>query len=253
MGTLRNLALGCAALLVFAGCGRLAPEKALSQAAAAALDGNWHLALDESASCLRGDEKNVEAMVLKGISLHELHRSDEALEILEKAADLAPQQHAVHFLLGWVLSENKKYGDALQPLRHALELKPDHADTLILLSRCTLEQNLPEGIEYLETLKRSPGFRQKSALYNSQAYIWLNQGHYETARKLLLEAWRLDQRNPIILQNLAVLHDQYLQDPAKAMRFYRYCLSACQQTGDVGRQAGILQRLRSLSRENRNR
>jgi Flp pilus assembly protein TadD len=252
MTRLKKLVLGLLALLAFAGCNRISPEKALRQAGDAALNGNWHLALDESSACLRSDKKNVEAMVVKGISLHELNRSDEALEILERAADLAPDRHAVQFLLGWVLSENEKYGDALQPLRRAYELQPDHADTLILLSRCTLEQNLPEGIEYLQALKKRSGLRQKSVLYNSEAYIWLNQGHYETARKLLLQAWRLDPKNPIVLQNLAVLHDQYLQDPVRAMRFYRYCLSACQQAGDTERQAGILQRLRSLSRENRN-
>jgi len=55
--------------------------------------------------------------------------------------------------------------------------------------------------------------------------------------------------DPVILQNMAILHDQYLRQPAEALKYYRLCLDACKQYGDTARGARIHKRIRQIDRE----
>ncbi len=251
-----QLLLAAAAMLLAAGCARLSPEEALRQAADAISTGRWHLAEELTGRCLEAAPANLEALILQGIAQYELHRPKDAVASLEKAVEIAPNRFAPHYFLGWVLAESGDYGEALKPLREAHRLNPEHGDTLILLGRCCLEQNLAtEGIQHLGALRAKPIFKQSpalsSALYNGLACLLLTQGHYQGASANLVRALEKAPQNPVILQNLAVLHDQYLQDPVQALHYYRYCISACQAAGDSGRQALVQLRLRQLARQRR--
>lgn len=221
----------------------------LKEANAAAANGNWQLASDITEKVLRKDKTNLTARILHGICLQEMQRGDEALASLEQAATLAPDNFTAQYFYGWALAENGRFADALVPLRRAYDLRKDNQDLLILLARCSLEQNLPEGARYLQCLQRYPTLEAKPELYNALGVLWVNQGQYELAKRNFTKAWQRLPQSTVAPQNLAVLYDQYLRNPTEALKHYRFCLAECEKTGDSLQGAKIRDRILQLARE----
>jgi len=248
MARLTKVVVAAVAMTILAtGCMNI-PAK-LKEANAAAANGNWQLASDITEKVLRKDRNNLSALILHGICLQEMQRGDEALTYLEHAATLAPDNFSAQYFHGWALSENGRFADALVPLRRAYDLRKDHQDLLILLARCSLEQNLPEGARYLQCLQRYPTLEAKPELYNALGVLWVNQGQYDLARRNFLKAWQRLPQSTVAPQNLAVLYDQYLRNPTEALRHYRFCLGECEKTGDSLQGAKIRDRILQLARE----
>lgn len=244
---LASVGLMAVAGLAVTGCMNV--QAKLQEAAAAASKGNWQQGYEITQKCLKKEKTNVSALVLNGFCLFELGRSDEALAMLEQGATQAPDNFAAQYFYGWILSESGRYADALVPLRRAHQLRPNHQDLLILLSRCCIEQNLPEGARYLQALRRFPNMENRPELYNALGVLWLNQGQLELAKRQFMVAWAKDNSNLIAPQNLAVMFDQYMHNPTEALRHYRFCLDANQRSGDQLRAAKINDRIQQLSKE----
>lgn len=240
-----GLLAGASALL--SGCMNV-PAK-LQEAAAAASAGNWQSAQELAEKCLHKEKTNVTALVLNGIALHELGNSEAAAVQLEQAALLGPNDYAAQYFCGWVLSENGRHGEALIPLRRANELRKNNQDLLVLLSRCCMAQNLPEGAKYLQQLRRFPAMDGRPELYNDLGVLWMNQGLYDLAVKNLLTAWQKDPKSVVIPQNLAVLYDQYMHNPVAALPYYRFCYNKSLEMGDTLRAAQVNERIVLLAAE----
>jgi tetratricopeptide (TPR) repeat protein len=240
-----------AALLLLTGCAARDPEALLQEAASAASASQWALAVDLTDQALDSAPHSIPARILNGLALHQLRQTDDALEALERAATEAPDHFGAQYFHGWALCEAGRYADALRPLERAYALRAEHPDLLILLSRCCLEQNLRKGIVYLQALREHRAYEDSPEVYNALAMLWLGQGEPDKAREYLLLAETKAPGKPVLLQNLAVLYDQYLNDPERALRYYRYCLSESQKIGDRQREARALRRLKALSRADR--
>jgi len=234
-------------LLGAAGCGPVDVEETLRQADAAAREGDWQTVETLARRALRVADDNIEAMVLQGIALYRTGRIDEALRVLARAAALAPEDYDAQLFYGWLLCEVGRYGDALEPLEKAWSIRSDNRDLMTLLARVCLEQNLERGLRYLQGLRRFREFRESVELYNDLGVLWLQHGEIEEGLRNLTRALSLAPRTPVVLQNLAVAWDNWGRDPDTALRYYRYCLAVCQQTGDRMRAARIQARLRELS------
>ncbi len=221
-----------------------------SGAIQAAAAGHWRSAVELTEQCRTADPGNVDIMVLHGFCLFEMRRVEEALEHLAAAAAAAPDKFIPQFFYGWILSETGRHGDAIGPLRSAYELRaqyPKHVgDVLVLLSRCCLEQKLPEGKSYLQGLRRYRTPASSAEVYNGLGMLYFYEAQYENARESFLTALDSDPENAVVLQNLAVLHDQYLLQPKPAQRYYIHCLKASQLAGDNVREVRIRERLRHL-------
>ena len=240
-------------LFVTHGCQRPDPGLLYSEAVTAAATGNWRAALDLLERCQDVAPDDVSVKVLHGFCLFEMRRTADSLDVLEQAATAAPGDFNAQFFYGWILSECGRYGDAIGPLMQAYDQRRDHQavlpDVLVLLSRCCLEQNLVEGTGYLQALRRYRAFDRAPEVYNALGIMYLRQGDYDNACASLLTALEKDDGNAVVLQNLAVLHDQYLQKPKEAMRYYRDSLQACQLINDSTRQAAVRNRLRQLAQQ----
>jgi len=235
-----------ASLLLTGGCYNV--QAKLQEAVVAASTGNYQLGYEITEKCLKKERANVSAMVLNGICLHYLQRDADAAVILDQAATAAPDNFAAQYFYGWVLADSGRYADALAPLRRAHQLRPDHEQLLVLLSRCCLEQNLAEGVQYLKALRRFPQWEKSPELYNALGMLWLNQGQYNVAKNYFLLAWQRDNANLTVPQNLAVLHDHFMKNPVEALRYYRYCLDANQKAGSQLRAAQIHDRILELAK-----
>ncbi len=245
-GFARAAGIALVSALLF-GCARPDIPALLRQAQTAAQAGAWEQALELTNRVLRLRKNDVEALVLDGICLQKVGRAEDALRRLEQAAALAPQSFQAQIFYGWGLAETGRYGDALDPLEKAWRRKPYDRNLLALLARCCLEQNLARGARYLQGLRQYPEFQRAPELYNDLGVLWVNQGHPRRGLENLLKALQLAPSNPVILQNIAVVYDNLLQDTNQAVRFYRYCLSILQSRHDRRRAGPIIARLRQLA------
>ena len=247
----------CAVLLAMlcllsAGCKRTDVQALLREAAAmAGKEGKFHVAVEMTEECVAAQPENVTALVLHGWCLFELRRFEDALEALAAAAALAPNEFVPQLFRGWILSECGRYEDAIVPLRRAYELKhqcPESVpDVLLLLSRCCLEQKLPQqGKTYLQELRRYPAFNRGPEVENALGVLRVYERDYEQAEQSFKQALAKDPDNAVVLQNLAVLNDSYLGRPRQAIRYYNDSIRVSQLVNDSSRQAKIRRRLQQI-------
>lgn len=71
------------------------------------------------------------AMLDLGQLLHEQHRYLEAIEVLERAAELEPNRPRPQYLLAASLAPTGRTDEALAAYRRTMEIKPDHAGALL--------------------------------------------------------------------------------------------------------------------------
>lgn len=236
------------------GCAPFDMERTYREAAAHAKAGSFHLAASLSEDCLERDPDNINLLLLSGFSLYHLERYEEALETFRKASDLDKEEKnaLAQYFYGWALYEQGNYGDAIRPLERAFRLRRQveglEPVLLVMLGVSCTEQNLTRGLGYLQSLRRYPAFANRPEVYNCIAMLQLKQGDYPTALNSFLEALRRDPGNPSVLQNTAVVYDQYLGQPRDAMRYYRYALAARQAIQDSSSQTDIRARLGQLVR-----
>lgn len=247
----RNAGLAFAFVVALVGCEQVDVGQFMRDAAAAAKDGRWELALEKTALYLEEDEESVEALVLHGLALHKTGELPKAATMFERAAILAPERFEAQYFHGWILCEQEKYGRALDPLKAAHKLRPSNPDVLALLGRCCLEQNVEWGTTYIQGLQRHRSYGGGPEVPNALACLALGQDPPDVKKALryLQEARDRAPENPVVLQNLAVLSDHYLRDPEGAIRYYRYCLTASQRAGQESRADAVLRRLREISGE----
>ncbi len=245
----------CLAVGGLCGCSRVDPHQAAQAAVAAMAAGDFVQGMDLARQAAKAAPGSVEYGVLYGFALYEGEKTREAQDQLAKVAAAAPDNFVAQYFHGWVLWRLGNYGDAIGPLKNALYLKDGYEenvpDVLVLLSRCCLKQNLNEGFLYLQALRRHRAFGKEPEVYNCLGVLSVEQGQHEQALRKFEEALQLDPTNPVILQNLAVLYDTYMQDPKKAMVYYRESLARRIERKDPTNQAAIRDRLRQLARERR--
>lgn len=234
-----------------AGCGGHKPDEFFRRAVNAAANAQWTETEKLTSKILAVDAEHVQGRILHGISLYELQQPEEAESVLAQAAENAPEEFNAHYFYGWVLFETEQYADALRPLKNAYAVRKDQPDLLIMLASCCLEQNLIEGLRYLQALRRFKTYREDPKVYNDMALLWLGRPHLDKAEQLLMQAYRMDPRHPVTLQNLAVFYDRYVQDYKQAVKYYQLCLKESRRRHQYAREANVKRRLQQLAREMR--
>lgn len=240
----------CSGLLL-SSCGGPTAEERLKEAETALRDGDFQLAAQQAERAAKFDSLRTDALVLSGVANALASKNSDAVETLQRAWQTAPDHFYAAYFHGWSLARMHRYGDALAPLEKAVELRPDHTEARILLSRCCLEQNLPTGIEHLRELAGRPAFasaERRSVLFNDTAYLLAMADRPRDAEAAFDQALQIDPTNPRILQNKAILYDRHLNQPRTARRYYIRAIAAYQKLNEEGDQSAIRQRLRQLAR-----
>ncbi|MFW5803320.1 MAG: tetratricopeptide repeat protein [Verrucomicrobiota bacterium] len=244
-------AAGCVLVLLLAvSCGGRPNGDMLAQAETALDEGNFKRASELAQRAAKSENHRTDGLVLGGIAQALAGKDQEAADTLRQAWQGAPDHFYAAYFFGWSLARMQQYGEALEPLEQAVQLRPDHTQARILLGRCCLEQNLPAGVEHLQELDRRNALAnadERAVLHNDVAYLLVMADQHRQARQEFDQAADLDPDNPRILQNKAILLDRYLDDPRTARRFYIRALAAYQKRNEDGPQDAIRQRLRQLS------
>ena len=75
---------------------------------------------------LSREPNNADALNALGYTLADrTDRYDEALELIERAYELKPNDHYIVDSMGWIMYRLGRYDEALEHLRRAMELNPD--------------------------------------------------------------------------------------------------------------------------------
>jgi len=209
----------CAAFLLTA-CGpEPTADEWMRRSLASAKEAKWGRALDQAANAVDKAPGNTLANVLLAIALENNNRTEDALNAAVRAgADTSC--FIAQYTLGRLYCRQQKYDSSVKPLTRALELRPDDANTLILLSRAKLHLNTEDALNLNKRLLSVPQFSQSAVIYNELGVLQVLKNEPKKATALFLKALSLDADNPHLNLNNAILHDYYLGDLMKARQYY---------------------------------
>ena len=209
----------CAAFLLTA-CGpEPTADEWMRKSLASAKEAKWSRALDQAENAVEKAPASTLANVLLAIALENNNRPDEALTAAVRAGS-DNNSFIAQYTLGRLYCRQQKYDSSVKPLTRALELRPDDANTLILLARAKLRLNTEDALNLNKRLLSIPQFNQSPVIYNELGVLQVLKGEPKKATALFLKALSLDADNPHLNLNNAILHDYHLGDLMKARQYY---------------------------------
>ena len=133
------------------------------------------VALDEIKQALAADPDYAAAYSLRGLVYMRLDDPGLAEDSFRRAIALNPRDGNAMHNYGWLLCQQKRYGDAMQQFARAME---------------------------------APGYADRPKTLMTQGVCQLQAGQKAEAEKSLIQAYELDAANPVIGYNLALLMSQ---------------------------------------------
>ena len=145
------------------------------------------IALDEIKQSLAADPSYAEAYNLRGLVYMRLDDPGLAEDSFRRAIALAPREPNTLHNYGWLLCQQKRYGDAMAQFSAALAI---------------------------------PSYREPGKTLMTQGVCQIQAGQRAEAERTLIQAYELDAGNPVVGYNLASLLAQR-DDYARAQFFIR--------------------------------
>ena len=243
--------------LLLAGCARKDVNMLMSQAYTSAHMGDLSRAQELTAECLKQNAAYMQARLLNNYCRFCRQDSEgdrkQALYDLSKCTILEPENFDCWYFYGWALAQSGQTQQAIVPLEKALALLPPKGGprpkVQLLLGRCYTENNLQDkALAILQPLQIRDPYRNWPELYNSLGMMALRRKQSAQAVRFLQEGLRHDPGNEVLLRNLAVVHDVYMDSPAEACNYYRQCLKRTIDRGDKEEAQQLTRRLMQVSR-----
>jgi tetratricopeptide (TPR) repeat protein len=129
-------------------------------------------------------------------------RFDDAEEALRQALDLEPESLSVLFQLGAVLERSGRYDEAEAVFREALRLEPDSAPVLNYLGYMNADRNI-RVLEALELIQKAVDLDPGSPAYrDSLGWALFRLNRLEAAEEAVRVALERDGNNAVILDHL---------------------------------------------------
>jgi len=178
-------------------------------------------------SVVDGAPNNPRGQMNLGVALGELNRNEEALQYLNEAIALDPDDHEVHLNLAVALIPLGRIDEADAQLRRALEILPTHVDAHTNYGQLLqLRGELEAALEHLRAAVRyGPN---DTFAHSNLANVLLRVGRHDEALHHFREAVRLDPYNPKSLAGtawiLATHPDPSTRNPTEAVRIAEQAL-----------------------------
>ncbi len=151
-----------------------------------------------------------DALHLRGVLLHQQHRNDVALGLIQRAIELNPGVAAAHSNVGLVLQALGRLEDAVASYDRALALKPDYAEALFNRGNALL--NLKRATQALDSYDRALALRPADAgMLNGRGIALSSLGRNEEALASLDRALAARQAYPEALLNRGVALSRLLR------------------------------------------
>ncbi len=214
----------CAAACIAAGAVSCGPapsaDEYLSKSIASAERAEWADALKYAKRSVDKAPGHAASEIQLILAMEQNNQEDEALTRAITAAEAFPDSFLANYTLGRMYCKQNKYEYAIRPLTIASELRPDDANTLVLLARAKSRQNIGDALDAYSKLVSLPQFSKNSVLYNEMAVLLVMQGKARKSLALMQQAITLDSANPLLYLNMAIINDYQLGDMAAARTYY---------------------------------
>lgn len=163
-------------------------------------------ALHITASALAGAAGDAELLGAHGHALQKLKRLDEAIAVLQRAAQLAPQSARAEHDLALALHQARRNEAAAAAAQRALDKGSDAAETWGLLSRALAALGRYDEAEpaFRAAIARRGDFVE--AQQDLAQLLWLRQGNLAVATAVLDTTLATDPAQPRLLAIKAALH-----------------------------------------------
>jgi tetratricopeptide (TPR) repeat protein len=145
------------------------------------------------------------------------------VELARQVLKTYPDHFMTNSILGGLLFDMGKYTEAAAALNFAHDARPDHLDTLVLLTASSGMAGLDDAEPLYRHLLEDSAYRDtpKAFVPHNELAVWLiRKERYDDALDELVRAKELSENHPMIYLNLAILYDMHLNDPAKARGYY---------------------------------
>ncbi|MCB0300189.1 MAG: tetratricopeptide repeat protein, partial [Calditrichaeota bacterium] len=145
---------------------------------------------------------------LYGSALQQVNRISEAVDPLEKAHRLEPEDFNTIVSLGIVYDELKMYQPLDSLYQSALARFPNNA---LLLNNYSYSLSV-RGVELEKALEMSQKALQNepdnAAYYDTAGWIYFKMGHLEKARELIEQSLVMEPDNPEVIEHLGDVYEK---------------------------------------------
>ncbi len=139
-------------------------------------------------------QPNVEYLLLLGEIHHKKREYKEALQVLSKALEIAPNNPEVYFYISKIYSTINKFDLAIKYMEHAIKLAPKQEYFMELGTIYMTLKKYDDALEqFQKALKVGP---RNHEVLRKIAIALIEKGNYEQARQYLQEVISLDPSSP---------------------------------------------------------
>ncbi|MGB3212774.1 MAG: tetratricopeptide repeat protein [Desulforhopalus sp.] len=168
-----------------------------------------------------------------------------AMELMEKAVRIYPENHQLLFEYGLVLEKNRMQEQALIVMEQVLELEPDHAEALNYIGYTWADKNihLEKALEYiLRAIKLKPG---NGFILDSLGWAYYRLGDSQKAAIELERSLELIPNDPHIFDHLGDVY-RSLNRFSDALEVYK---KAYEMFDDERDKAAVQQKIDALENQ----
>lgn len=151
----------------------------------------------------------------------------QAIEELELALAIDPQNTEAHYMLGFVYSGRQMYSEAIQHYRQALLLAPDRLEVKNNLGVVYLQlQRWDEAASVFEELVEVPHYATPGHAYNNLGWAQLNMGQARDALSSFEMATYLQPDLCLAYNNQGIAQEE-LERPEQAAEAFEEAIRRC--------------------------
>lgn len=227
---------------------KLTLSELMTQGVAAAVNGDWNVALEYAERAIKVAPDDVNALILLALAEENTGDADAALGTISKATAVDENNYFAQYTRGRLLYEKRHFDSCIAPLRTALKLRPNATDPLILLAQSSVNlKDTQNAKSYYSQLARNRAFARNPAVWSELGMTFIAESNPRNAAQYLVYAYRLQPDNPKLLLNLGVYYDAYQRNRAEAVKYYTRFLNITKQNSAMAqKRSEVEKRLQAL-------
>lgn len=190
--------------IILSGCGNGSPEENLVSSIRAAETGNWKEARKFADRAAAGAPDHVGALIMRAIACEKNENYDQAVDSARRAVNLDPGSFAALYTLGRLYSSNPlRNAEAVNTLNAALKIRPDSAETRVLICNIFNRMEAVQGYPYLLKLSKNQDYKNDPALLSQMGVVLAKTNKTRQAHYYFVNAFKLAGNDPDVVFNTA--------------------------------------------------
>lgn len=199
------------------------PEDASSRARLAEIyrqNGEYDRAMSFARQALVRDSRSVAAYKVMMATYLDRKQLSMAKLVAIRALKISEADPELHYTVGLILLQEQDQTKALVQFKRALEVKPDHLPSHIILAKLALKnENYPRAEQHLRSILQADAKNAEAHLNLGVAYK--EQGLFDKAMQEYDIADSLSPKLAIVSLNRAIILHRYKDAPERALEYYK--------------------------------